>query len=306
MLAISALWWALALATRHAGVALPWAVPPPLAHGLFMAMGFMPLFIVGFLFTAGPRWLGLSDVPARSLRDPVVAMLSGWVLALAGFHLHAVLAGAGRGAGGRRLERHRAALPAAAAHEPGGRPAARPRHHRGRGGGRAGAVGRRGVAGRGPRHGHARGHAAGAVGLPGADLRHRVAPHDPVLHGQRTARARRLAAELAAVGDAGRAGLQRRGRGGGTAVVAAARRLALGAGGRRGTGGGADAVAGGALGPGAEPEDPAAGHAARRFRLAGAGAGAGGAVARADGRRRRGAGPGTPARARAWATWARR
>jgi len=95
MLAISALWWALALATRHAGVALPWAVPPPQAHALFMAMGFMPLFIVGFLFTAGPRWLGLSDVPARSLRDPVLTMLAGWLLALAGFHLHAVLAGLG-------------------------------------------------------------------------------------------------------------------------------------------------------------------------------------------------------------------
>ena len=95
MLATSALWWALALATRHAGVALPWAVPPPLAHGLFMAMGFMPLFIVGFLFTAGPRWLGLPDVPARSLRDPVLAMLAGWLLALAGFHFHTGLAGLG-------------------------------------------------------------------------------------------------------------------------------------------------------------------------------------------------------------------
>ena len=95
MLATSALWWALALATRHAGVALPWAVAPPLAHGLVMAMGFMPLFIVGFLFTAGPRWLGLSDVPARSLRDPVLTMLSGWVVALAGFHLHEVLAALG-------------------------------------------------------------------------------------------------------------------------------------------------------------------------------------------------------------------
>lgn len=95
MLATSALWWTLTLAMRHAGVALPWAVPPPLAHGLFMAMGFMPLFIVGFLFTAGPRWLGLSDVPARSLRDPVLAILVGWALALAGFHLHAALAGLG-------------------------------------------------------------------------------------------------------------------------------------------------------------------------------------------------------------------
>jgi len=95
MLATSALWWALALAARHAGVALPWAVPPPLAHGLVMAMGFMPLFIVGFLFTAGPRWLGLSDVPARSLRNPVLAMLTGWGLALAGFHVHEVPAGLG-------------------------------------------------------------------------------------------------------------------------------------------------------------------------------------------------------------------
>ena len=95
MLPTRALWWLLALAARHAGVALPWAVAPPLAHALFMTMGFMPLFIAGFLFTAGPRWLGLPDVPARSLRDPVLAMLSGWLLALAGFHLHAVLAGLG-------------------------------------------------------------------------------------------------------------------------------------------------------------------------------------------------------------------
>lgn len=95
MLAVSALWWLLALGAREAGVALPWAVPPPLAHGLLMATGFMPLFIVGFLFTAGPRWLGLPDVAARSLRGPVLAMLAGWALALAGFHALAVLAGLG-------------------------------------------------------------------------------------------------------------------------------------------------------------------------------------------------------------------
>ena len=152
MLATSALWWALALATRHAGVALPWAVPPPLAHGLVMAMGFMPLFIVGFLFTAGPRWLGLSDVPARSLRNPVLAMLAGWGLALAGFHLHEVLAGLGVAlvAGGwsavvlRFLRLLRS--------ESGGRPVARPRDHRRRGRGRTGVVGRRAVAGRWRRH----------------------------------------------------------------------------------------------------------------------------------------------------------
>ena len=95
MLATGGLWWALVLGTRQAGVALPWAVPPPLAHALFMAMGFMPLFIVGFLFTAGPRWLGLPDVDARSLRWPVSSMLGGWAVALPGFHVHAGLAALG-------------------------------------------------------------------------------------------------------------------------------------------------------------------------------------------------------------------
>ncbi len=97
LLAVGALWWALVLATRAAGIALPWAVPPPVAHGLLMGLGAMPLFIVGFLFTAGPRWLGLPDVPAPVLRRPVVLMLAGWALALAGFHLATEVAAAGLG-----------------------------------------------------------------------------------------------------------------------------------------------------------------------------------------------------------------
>ena len=95
MLALSALWWALSLVAREAGWPLPWAVPPAVAHGLLMTLGFMPLFIVGFLFTAGPRWLGLPEVSASSLRKPVLAMLGGWVVALAGFHAHELLAGLG-------------------------------------------------------------------------------------------------------------------------------------------------------------------------------------------------------------------
>ena len=95
MLALSALWWAAALGARAAGMLLPWAVPPPVAHALFMGMGFMPLFIVGFLFTAGPKWLGLPEVRASKLKLPVLAMLLGWAVALAGFHLHTVLAGLG-------------------------------------------------------------------------------------------------------------------------------------------------------------------------------------------------------------------
>ncbi len=95
LLAASAVWWALALAARQAGVALPWAVPPPVAHGLLMSHGFMPLFIAGFLFTAGPRWLALPDVPAHTLRVPVVLMLGGWAVAMPGFHAAAPLAALG-------------------------------------------------------------------------------------------------------------------------------------------------------------------------------------------------------------------
>lgn len=94
-LATSALWWGFVLLARSAAWPLPWAVPPPAAHGLTLALSFMPLFMIGFLFTAGPRWLGLPDVAARRLLVPVLAMALGWGLALPGFHLHALVAAAG-------------------------------------------------------------------------------------------------------------------------------------------------------------------------------------------------------------------
>ncbi len=95
MLGASALWWTLALAARAAGVALPWAVPPPVAHGVVFAFGFMPLFIVGFLFTAGPRWLGVAEPPCRRLLAPVLMMAAGWLVAWPGFHLWSPAAGLG-------------------------------------------------------------------------------------------------------------------------------------------------------------------------------------------------------------------
>lgn len=95
MLAATALWWGTLLAARAAGQTPRWAVSPPAAHALLMGLGFMPLFIVGFLFTAGPRWLGQPEVAARSLLWPVLLMLAGWAVTLPGVHLHAVLAGAG-------------------------------------------------------------------------------------------------------------------------------------------------------------------------------------------------------------------
>jgi uncharacterized protein involved in response to NO len=95
MLAGSALWWALVLLMRAQGLSPAWAVSPPAAHALLMSLGFTPLFIVGFLFTAGPRWLGQPDVAARGLLMPVLTMLGGWCITWPGLHLHAGAAGAG-------------------------------------------------------------------------------------------------------------------------------------------------------------------------------------------------------------------
>jgi uncharacterized protein involved in response to NO len=95
MLAGSAVWWAVVLLLRSRGLSPAWAVSPPAAHALLMSLGFTPLFIVGFLFTAGPRWLGQPDVAARSLLAPVLTMLVGWFVVWPGLHLSAALAGAG-------------------------------------------------------------------------------------------------------------------------------------------------------------------------------------------------------------------
>jgi uncharacterized protein involved in response to NO len=95
MLAATALWWAAILLLRNLGVTVPWAVSSGIAHGWLMGFGFMPLFIAGFLFTAGPRWLGLPETPARALLVPVGTIGTGWLMAVAGFHLGVPLASLG-------------------------------------------------------------------------------------------------------------------------------------------------------------------------------------------------------------------
>ena len=95
MLAVSALWWAAVLLARARGYSPAWVVSPSTAHALLMSQSFMPFFMAGFLFTAGPKWLGLPEVNTRRLLRPIALMLSGWLLALMGFHLHLWLAVAG-------------------------------------------------------------------------------------------------------------------------------------------------------------------------------------------------------------------
>src|SRR5262245_43701620 len=81
-------WWAWVLAARARGIAPPLGagLDVPHAHAFLMLYAFFPLFIFGFLFTAGPRWL---SVPAPALREygPM-----GVVAGLVGLLLHAAIA----------------------------------------------------------------------------------------------------------------------------------------------------------------------------------------------------------------------
>lgn len=50
-------WWWLSLNTPFAAHQLITAIP---LHGILMPLGIFPLFILGFTFTAGPRWLAVN------------------------------------------------------------------------------------------------------------------------------------------------------------------------------------------------------------------------------------------------------
>ncbi len=96
VLGTSGLWW-LAVQLQRSGVvpAVPMAVAPSLVHGAVMTFGFFPLFFAGFLFTAGPRWLGVAGPAAPRLLPALAAQAGGWLVWLAGSHVHAALAAAG-------------------------------------------------------------------------------------------------------------------------------------------------------------------------------------------------------------------
>lgn len=90
------LWWATLTVANALGAApAAWAVAPTVAHGLALSLGFMPAFIAGFLFTAGPKWLALPPLPMRCLRWPAGLWGAGWGLLLPGLHLDVRLAAAG-------------------------------------------------------------------------------------------------------------------------------------------------------------------------------------------------------------------
>ena len=89
-------WWALVQLDRAGPLlGLHYALSPSLVHGAVMTFGFIPLFFAGFLFTAGPKWLGVPPARARQLVAALLLQAVGWLLWLAGAHLHGLLAFAG-------------------------------------------------------------------------------------------------------------------------------------------------------------------------------------------------------------------
>ncbi|NMM10507.1 MAG: NnrS family protein [Polaromonas sp.] len=93
VLVTSGAWWALVQFDRVSGeLALPYALSPSLVHAAVMTFGFIPLFFSGFLFTAGPKWLGVPSLQARQLVMPLLLQASGWLLWVVGSHLYLSLA----------------------------------------------------------------------------------------------------------------------------------------------------------------------------------------------------------------------
>jgi uncharacterized protein involved in response to NO len=93
VLVASSLWWASVQFDRAgAGIGLHYAVSPTLVHSTVMTFGFMPLFFAGFLFTAGPKWLGVQAPTAREITGPLLLMTGGWLLWLLAAHVHLYLA----------------------------------------------------------------------------------------------------------------------------------------------------------------------------------------------------------------------
>ena len=96
VLVFAGAWWALVQLDRLSpALSLPYALSPSLVHGTVMTFGFIPLFFSGFLFTAGPKWLGVPGPEPRQLLAPLLMQATGWGGWLLGSHLNGFVALAG-------------------------------------------------------------------------------------------------------------------------------------------------------------------------------------------------------------------
>ena len=88
VLVAASLWWLAVQLDRVTGwLQLAPVLSTTLTHAVVMVFGFMPLFFSGFLFTAGPKWLGVDGYGTRTLLPPLALQAGGWLLWLAGAHV---------------------------------------------------------------------------------------------------------------------------------------------------------------------------------------------------------------------------
>ncbi|MGL6069901.1 NnrS family protein, partial [Craterilacuibacter sp.] len=82
LLLVSLVWWGAQMVGRFGGSPMLSAVPALFLHGYSMVYSFFPLFMLGFIYTAGPRWLGVAS-PSRKCYAPVLlGYAAGGVLVL--------------------------------------------------------------------------------------------------------------------------------------------------------------------------------------------------------------------------------
>lgn len=92
MLIALSLWWFAVLTARAFSVPIFWSVPMPIAHAIALSFGFLPLFFVGFLFTAGPKWLFAPATTAREIVWSTASYLVAFILFLVMTHANATAA----------------------------------------------------------------------------------------------------------------------------------------------------------------------------------------------------------------------
>jgi uncharacterized protein involved in response to NO len=86
LLCLSSLWWAIANPAFSGGMELRWSMPSAVAHSVVMTFGFMPLFFIGFLYTAAPKWLERPAFKATHLLQSVLPIVAGMLVFMLAIH----------------------------------------------------------------------------------------------------------------------------------------------------------------------------------------------------------------------------